>query len=143
LLIAKGYSVSFRVNNRWIKAPGGYALLHDPSGSSFAKCAALIAPFSKNRQAIQNGEARSYFGQDPLGGSIAVPPRALSAWKKVGPVEEIRYTRKCPGRKCAHAAPYFHPFEKGYTPMLYRRGRLLRLELGPGCEWTERGIVRP
>jgi hypothetical protein len=144
VLIAKGYTVSFTLAaGGTVKAPAGYGLLHDPTGRSWAKCSGLVCSFRKDGDEIEDGEAKSYFGKDPLGGELALPPKSLSEWKKLGPVTEIRYTRKCPGRKCDNAAAYYHPFEQGKLPMLYRRGKMLRLELGSGCEWNYRGIVRP
>jgi hypothetical protein len=144
MLIAKGFSVSFKLTNgKMVRAPGGYGLLHDPSGKDWPKCSGLVASFSKGGGEIDDRLAKDYFGHAPREGELSLPPRALSAWKKVGAVAEILYTRRRPGRLLAdHQDEYFHPFEKG-TPTLYRRGRMLRLELGPNCEWSWRGVVRP
>jgi hypothetical protein len=143
MLICKGFSVSFVLaSGKKVKAPGGYGLLHDPSGRDWAKCSGLVAPFQKGGGEIDDREAKDYFGHAPREGALSLPPRALSSWKKLGVVSEILYTRRRPGRLPAdHQDQYFHPF-KG-TATLYRRGRMLRLELGADCSWSWRGIVRP
>lgn len=146
MLIAKGYRVSFVIENgRKVSAPAAYALLHDPSGSGWPKCSGLVAPFTKGGGEVARnsaGDARSYFGHDPKLGHLSAPPRNISAWKRVGVVNEILYSRRRPsGLPAKHAADYYHPF-KG-TATLYRRGRLLRLELHEGCVWNWRGLVRP
>jgi len=144
MLIAKGYRVNLKLENgRKVRAPASYGLLHDPSGRDWAKCSSLIAPFQKTGDEVSDGEAKSYFGSEPREGRIALPPKSLGAWHRVGPVVEIEYTRRRPGRLPAdHQADYYHPFE-GKHPMLYRIGKLLRLELGSGCSWNWRGLIRP
>jgi hypothetical protein len=143
--ICKGFAVSFVMDDgRRVRAPASYGFLHDPSGRTFPSCVGLVAPFAKGGDEIDNAEARDYFGYDPRDGTIApVPPRSLGAWRRVGRVEEILYTRRRPGRLPAkHRASYYHPIEAG-TATLYRLGNLLRVELGSNCEWNARGIVRP
>jgi hypothetical protein len=146
VLIAKGYRVRFVLfGNRSVRAPAGYALLHDPSGHAWPKCSGLCAPFTKTKETVDDREARSYFGffSDAPGlGKLVLPPKDLGSWKRVGEVDEILYTRARPNRlRSSHQADYFHPFEG--KAVLYRRGRLLRIELGRGCVWNWRGIVRP
>ena len=143
MLICKGFSVSFKLSSgKTVKAPGGYGLLHDPSGRDWAKCSGLVSPFSKGGSEIDDAKAKEYFGHPPREGALSLPPRSLSSWRKLGVATEILYTRRRPGKLPAeNRDKYFHPF-KG-TAMVYRLGRMLRVELGPGCEWTERGIVKP
>jgi len=148
MLIAKGYAVRVLLergaNQVWVAAPASYGLLHDPSGTDWSKCSGLVAPFSKGGGELDDGDAKSYFGHAPREGELALPPKALSRWKRLGVITEIEYTRRRPGNLPAdHKAPYYHPFEQGKLPTLYRLGRLLRFEMGPGCVWNWRGIVRP
>jgi hypothetical protein len=144
MLICKGFAVSFKLaSGKTVKAPGGYGLLHDPGGKDWAKCSGLIAPFSKGGSEIDDAKAKDYFGHTARGGELKLPPRSLGEWKKLGVVSEILYTRRRPGRLPAdHQDRYYHPISNG-TATLYRRGRMLRIELGPGCDWSYRGIVSP
>lgn len=143
VLICKGFSVSFKMENgKTIRAPAGSGLLHDPSGVSWNKCSGLVAPFSKGGDEIDDRLAKEYFGHTPREGEMSLPPKSLSAWKKLGVTTEILYTRRRPGRLPANDADrYTHSFEG--TATVYRLGRLLRLELGSSCSWTWRGIVTP
>ena len=151
MLIAKGYTVSFKlVEGGTVKAPASYALLHDPEGKEFPKCAGFTSPFVKQGRAVNNREAKSYFEKFgdtrslPIGGQLGIDvPNPLSKWKRIGEIEKINYTRKCPGRSCSHPGRYYHPFEQGKFPVLYRWGRHLRMEMGRGCEWNWRGVVYP
>jgi hypothetical protein len=144
MLIAKGYTVLFVLSSgRTAKPAASYGLLHDPSGRDWPACSGLVAPFSKGGDEVENSEARKYFGHTAREGKAVLPPRSLSAWTKVGVVDEVLYTRTRPGHlPASHRGTYYHPIEKG-TATLYRRGRLYRVELGRGCVWNERGVVRP
>jgi hypothetical protein len=145
MLIAKGYAVTAILKTgKHVKAPAGYAMLHDPSGKYWPACSGLVAPIArKSGEAVSCGPAQDYFGHEPLGGEVDVPPRALSQWKSLGEIDELLYTRRRPrGLPASNAGPYFHPIEKG-TARLYRLGRMLRIELGSGCVWNWRGIVKP
>jgi hypothetical protein len=138
MLIAKGYSPSFEmVAGKIVRAPKGAALLHDPTGRAWPSCSGLVMTFTKGGGPIEDRDAEDYLGVGPLRGSLEVPPKALREWKPLGEVEVVNYRRI--GK---HAAPYYHPIEGGKA-LLYRRGRALRIELGSGCVWSWRGIVRP
>jgi hypothetical protein len=144
MLICKGFSVSFVLaSGKTVKAPAGYGLLHDPSGKDWAKCSGLVVSFEKGGDEIDDKLAKEYFGHPAREGELQLPPHSLSSWKKLGVAKEILYNRRRPGNlPAAHQDKYYHPFDKG-TATLYRLGRMLRIELGPGCEWSYRGIVRP
>jgi hypothetical protein len=145
-LIAKGYAVTFKLaGGKTVKAPSGYAFLHDPSGKYWPACSGLVAPIGRKLgTAVDHAAGKEYFGHDPMAGELGVsPPKALSAWKRLGEVDEVLYTRRRPGGLKAYAGGlYYHPIEKG-TAHAYRLGRLLRIELGSGCVWNWRGIVKP
>lgn len=155
MFIRKGTSVWFKLEDgKRVSAPRGAALLHDPSGKQWNKCSALVAPFRTNvrpaTEAEMKGAPSEYLGRSYRAsvGTLEVPPRRLSEWERIGVVKEIRYTRggtKAPGK-------FFHPFNKrvlmfaftaGDRAVLYRRGNAMRLEMGSGCIWDDRGIVRP
>ena len=143
MLICKGFSVSFElVSGKTVKAPASYGLLHDPSGKDWPKCSGLVAPFEKGGDEIDDRLAKEYFGHTAREGEMALPPRALSSWRKLGVAAKILYFRRRPGNLPAeHRDEYFHPF-KG-TATVYRLGRMLRVELGPNCSWTWRGVISP
>jgi len=147
MLTAKGYEVSFRLKTgRVVRAPRSYGLLHDPEGRAWPKTSVIIALFRRSgRSSPPSGDASRYFGYAPRQGTIDLPPKNLSSWRKVGEVAEIDYWR--PG---THEGDYFHPFKpKGWMfsektwPTLYRRGRTLRLEMGDGAVLNWRGFVYP
>jgi len=145
MLIAKGYAVTFKMaDGKTIRPPASYALLHDEEGSDWPRCSGLVAPVARvSSQPVQSRAASAYFGSEPVAGQMVLPPRNLSAWRPVGTVAEVLYTRRRPrGLPSAHAADYYHPVTKG-TATLYRRDRHYRLELGAGCAWNWRGIIRP
>ena len=143
MLIAKGYAVSFILDSgHKFAAPRGAALLHDPSGKDWPACSGLVLPISRTSQEIDNRQADNYFGSQPMKGSVSLPPRSLSEWKRLGMIDEILYSRRRPrGLPADNKGDYFHPF-KGEA-VLYRRGRAYRMELSKSCTWTWRGIVRP
>jgi hypothetical protein len=145
MLIAKGYGVRFVMEHGSVRPARTHALLHDPSGRVWPKCSGLVSPFRKTGDEINDSTAKSYFGlfsDAPRRGILVMPPRALSEWRFSGYVEEIEYSRFRPdGLRSSHRDDYFHPF-KG-DALLYRRGGLFRIELGRGCLWNWRGIVRP
>jgi hypothetical protein len=147
MLIAKGYDIGFKLEGErdLILPPKSYAMLHDPSGSSWPKCSVLVAPFSRRGDYVRNALAKEYFQYEPWGGRITLPDRHLSSWKKVGPVKEIDYYWR-PGEE--YEGDWWHPFGeagflfKSHLPILYRSNRLLRLELGR-CTLDWRGFVYP
>jgi hypothetical protein len=138
MLIAKGYAPSFKmVEGGTIRGGRGAALLHDPTGRAWPSCSGFIIAFSKGGKETKDSAAEEYLGRAPKLGEATVPPKALSSWKRVGEVETVNYRRI--GN---HAASYYHPIEGGRA-VLYRRGHALRIELGSGCVWNWRGIVKP
>jgi hypothetical protein len=145
MLVAKGFGVICRMTDgRTIRAPFRYALLHDESGHDWPSCSALVMPIQIRRddEPVDDSAARSYFGTQPLGCDGETPSRNLSRWRPVGQIDQIDYTRECPKRECRLEDDYWHPIERGEA-RLYRLGRMLRIELGGGCKWNWRGIVRP
>lgn len=144
MLTAKGYRVAFEVAGRIVKAPARYAILHDPEGKAWPRCSVLVALFQRGGGHVEDADAERYFGYPPREGSYFTPPHALSEWKRVGEVSRIDYWR--PGE---YEGKWFHPFKDGgwvfkaKLPVLYRRGRLLRLELHDGCVLSWRGFQWP
>jgi hypothetical protein len=153
VLVCKGKRVRFVMKGgRSVRARG--SMLHDPSGRAWGRCSVLVASFTPGTRratdAELRGEPRDYFGKSysALVGRIALPPKALSEWKRVGEVERIYYWRtgtRAPG-------PFQHPFGKrraeflfvaGKLPVLYHRGGAYRLELGNMCAIDDRGLVYP
>lgn len=145
MLIAKGFHVIFKMDDgRTVRPPAGHALLHDEDGRDWPRCSGLVIPIKRvTREPVRSSSAKSYFGHEPVGGRVVLPPRTLSEWQRVGVIDEVLYTRRRPrGLPSAHRADYYHPIDKG-TATLYRRGRHYRMELGSGCRWNWRGIITP
>jgi hypothetical protein len=149
MLIAKGYDIELRLASEGhkpiVRPPKSYAMLHDPSGRDWPSCSVLITPFRKGRQDVEDALAEEYFGYEPKAGAVIIPSRDLGNWKKWGEVAEIDYWR--PGE---HRGDWWHPFGEGWwifpggkLPLLYKQGRLLRMEFTEGCELSWRGFVYP
>lgn len=158
MLIAKGNEVSFKLKSgSEIFASSTYSMLHDPSGQDWPSNSVLIAPFRRGKLEIEDSDAEDYFGASPKGGSIELPPRSLKEWKPFGPVQRIDYTRRRPlGLPTEFKGDYRHEFDgtegafgflfhvfEAPEVLLYKRGRLLRLELPFGAELNSRGYVFP
>jgi len=143
MLIAKGYSVRFILDSgHKFSAPRGAALLHDPSGKDWPACSGLVLVIQRTGEEISDSKADDYFGSQPMKGRVALPPKSLSDWKRLGMIDELEYSRRRPrGLPADNKGDYFHPF-KGEA-VLYRRGRAYRMELAKSCVWNWRGIVRP
>jgi hypothetical protein len=161
VLIVKGRSVAFDLEDREILVRRSSGLMHDPTGRSWPRCSLLIGPFQRGRAARSDApsyrDAQSYFGRDAevRQGEVDPPPRPLASWKRLGTVEQIWYTRA--GMRYRHRgkpSPFRHPFNepgiltrlfrgKGRRPVLYAHGRFLRLEMQRGCILDARGIVWP
>lgn len=137
MIVAKGYAVTLTLEDgQKLRGP---ALLHDESGKDWPSCSSLVAAFRKTQEHLK--DVRGYFGAvyQVRRGELQLPPRDLSAWTRVGAATEITYSRHG-----EHADDYYHPFgEKSALPIVYRRGGVLRIELGRGCKWNWRGIIRP
>lgn len=157
MLIAKGYDVRFGARGKKIAAPASYGMLHDPTGADWPSSSVLVAPFSKDREEIDFDLAESYFGDGPLGGSVNLPPRDISRWTLVGNVESIDYSRRRPhGLPSKYEGDYYHFFDgsegllsilsllfKAPEPVLYRRGKIFRMELPAWAELSDRGYIWP
>lgn len=156
MLVVTGTRVTFEM------ADGGEVVVRprcgmmlDTEGTHWAKCSLLVGPYDKGsaaRHEIITRGARAYLGRNHVirEGSVDLPPRALSGWKRIGPVTRIWYVRggtKYPG-------PFKHQFGKpgfltrlfkgvGKKPILYTRGAFLRLEMQSGCMLDDRGILFP
>jgi len=150
MLIAKGFRCRFFLEQGGSRY--GSVMLHDETGEWWPYSSGLVVPsFRRLGKPLEDKAAQKYYGDDyPLKeGSVTLPPKELSEWREVGRVVKAHYDR----RGDVEPGPYEHEFGHGFTlfralaggglPMLYARGANLRLELGPGAEWSWRGIVRP
>src|SRR5260370_21832221 len=113
MLIAKGYSVRFILDSgHKFSAPRGAALLHDPSGKDWPACAGLVLVIQRAGEEISDSKADDYFGSQPMKGRVALPPKSLSDWKRLGMIDEIEYSRRRPrGLPADNKGDYFHPFK--------------------------------
>lgn len=159
MLIAKGNEVSFKlVGGSEIFAPATYSMLHDPTGEDWPADSVLVAPLkSKGRNELDYPEAEDYFGAPPLEGKFELPSKNLKAWKSLGEVSRIDYSRKRPlGLFTAFKGDYRHEFDgtegafgflfhvfEAAKPVLFKCGRMLRLELPFGASLNERGFIWP
>jgi hypothetical protein len=132
-------------------------MLYDESGYYWPKCSLLVAPFDQGHDPVDVTKARWFFGKnfDTLQGQAPLPPRTISAWKKLGELEQIFYDR---------AGKYKGPFEHRFNShrsltqlvigvlnrgaakspaILYAHGDCYRVEFPRGCVIDDRGIVLP
>jgi hypothetical protein len=131
-----------------LDAPAGTSLLHDPDGVWWPKCSCLVMRIHRTHKPLTPTIAeRAYFGRTHglRAGKVSLPPKDLAAWSEIGEVTHIWYLRtgkRAPG-------PFHHKmhggwFDFGKHPvLLYRFGKIWRLELGAGCTLDDRGFVRP
>ncbi len=153
MLVAKGEHCWLKLEGGGSVSPRG-AMLHDEAGTTWSKHSILFLPFHRSGRpasdAQTKGAPRHYLGREYeiRVGSVDLPPRALSAWTRVGPVERIEYAR--PGTRAP--GNFYHDFgkrrlaglfRKGRNPVLYKCGRAYRLELGAKSISDSRGIVHP
>jgi hypothetical protein len=150
--VCKGYDVSFKLDKGMVHCPKKAGLLHDPSGSSWPRNSVLIASFQRTGQLLPEEEETDEIDSFKAGdrskkGVLNFPPRDLSQWKRLGLVERIDYTRVG-----VYADDYEHPFqqERGFwvfkekiETVLYRRGRVHRLEMPEDAELSWRGFIFP
>jgi len=152
-VIAKGFAVSFDLTDGTaIDAPAAYAMLHDPTGRYWKRTSVLVAPFDKRGEEVEpSSAARDYLGRSwkTREGSVALPPKPLSAWRYEGEVECIWYRRhgaKYGGQRFKHRfnEPGLRKLIYGSgRARLYSRGRLYRLELPRGAIADSRGFFWP
>jgi hypothetical protein len=158
MLIAKGYAVRFKLLERVklvLPSPNS-AMLHDPTGRYWSKNSLLVVPFRKlgGELSRYEGQVRDYLGRSYHAklGSVEIPPRALSRWETLGPLERLDYRRggtKAPGG-------YQHHFNKPRglwkliflfkgrgTAILRRYGRAYRVDLPSNALLDDRGIAFP
>jgi hypothetical protein len=150
MLIAVGWSVRIPLLEGGTATGAPHAaLLHDPTGRHWSKCSGLVTTITKRGEACDDERALKYLGTTAHQGTAALPPRDLGAWKMIGHAASILYSRH--GK---NAGKYEHEFGQhrvaGFVvgvsdsgPRVYARGAALRIELGAGCVWDERGIVAP
>jgi hypothetical protein len=147
LLIAKGYNVRLALTGSRLRR--GNVLLHDETGVDWPRDSGLIVPtFQRLNRPCDDAEAQRYYGDEYelLCGRVKLPPLALSKWKFLGSVQGADYERRGyiePGQKRHEFDQSTFFFNRRGLPKLYGHGRALRLELGPGSEWSWRGFVRP
>jgi hypothetical protein len=156
MLMVKGTRVAFDMQEGGeviVRSKSG--MMHDPKGIAWPRCSLLVGPFQRtgHHPEREGADARAYFGRSYslLQGQVASPPpRALSSWEKLGPVEQIWYTRT--GSR--FTGKFRHPFNqpgvvtqifkgKGRPPILYAHGSFLRLEMQAGCLVDSGGIRWP
>lgn len=151
MLIAKGFRCRFFLEGG--SSRHGHVLLHDEDGDAWPYSSGLIVPsFTRSGDPCDDAAAQKYYGEDyPLKcGGVDTPPVSLDdGWEPVGRVVKAHYDRRGyvePGPKSHEFSSYgglFRVLVGGGFPTLYRRGNVMRLELGRGAMWDWRGIVRP
>ena len=87
-MIRKGSRVLFVLaDDTEVEPPASYAMLHDPTGRYYHPRAVLVGPIDKGPvESDPPEEAVDYLGSSHVvhRGNVELPPRALSAWKKLG-----------------------------------------------------------
>jgi hypothetical protein len=157
MLVCVGYDVDFELeSSRVVRAPENAAMLYDKTGHQWPYTSLVVVPFRRLGKKAERGNrfAKAWFGRsyDLLEGSAAVPDRDMTAWREVGPVLRVFYTRGSGDQREARRAgdyehdfsirgPFdFFTFRRPKLPMLYRRGAALRLEIARDYAVTAAGI---
>lgn len=155
MILVKGTSVAFDLGpDKAIECPRAHGLMHDESGSAWPKSSVLVGPYKRTARAIDpGGRGRAYFGGDyqARAAAVALPPRDLGRWRKIGEVTCVWYVRpgtRAPGRFRHRFGAGWETFLLGsHKPVLYvcRSGgaEWHRLELGAGAVVDDRGFVSP
>lgn len=140
MILVKGERVFFAMaSGRIVRCPPGNGLLHDPDGEIWPRCTTYIGPIRRTIVATATGgKAKAYFGRNYEGKAVTFSSPPATGWREVGLAVQIDYSRR--GK---YAGPYFHPFKRGVHPTLFRSGKWLKLELGNGCIYDDRGFVFP
>jgi hypothetical protein len=157
VIVVKGTHVAFDLKGRShdrerpdIVCRASLGLMRDPEGMRWPRCSALIGPFGKGGPVVESAYARKWVGKGVTTrqGSVALPPKDLSAWKTLGEVETLYYLR--PGTRAP--GMYRHAFNKDVLSrlvfgrrkvMLRKHGRFYRLDMGDRCTIDDRGFVFP
>jgi hypothetical protein len=127
-------------DGKHIRLPPRYATFHDEEGTVLPKCAVFFGHFKKTRKPAEMSRAdRRYFGAQHRAVLAELPKIPVDGWREIGPVKMIYYVRR------GHRAPggFHHPFAEGHRPILFKQGRLYKLELGSGCLVDDRGYRWP
>lgn len=145
--------------SKTIRPPRDAGMLYDDSGTYWPKCSLLIAEFDRGRK--KTNEGKDYFGRnaDRREGHLDPPPQDISAWRRLGEIDQIFYDRagtKYPGffrhefnkpkgirvkliflvkGKAAKEPAVLYTLKSGKT--------FYRIELPGGCIVDDRGIVLP
>jgi len=104
MLIDKGRNIVFQLEGRDLRLSNELRMLHDPMGDSWPRTSVLFAPIEEDGDPLEeDADVREYFGRGYVaqGGSVDLPAKNISSWKKVGLVQTIFYTRtgiRAPGK---------------------------------------------
>lgn len=119
--------------------PKGYGTFHDQKGLVLPKCQVFFGHWKKTSMpAKMDRSQRRYFGADHKAFMAKLPKIPVEGWKKIGDVEMIYYVRR--GKRAPGG--FHHPY-KSRHPVLYKQGKLFKLDLGDGCVVDDRGYVFP
>lgn len=129
-------------NGRTVVLPKSYGTFHDSKGIVLPRCVVFFGPWKKtSTRAKMDRDQRRYFGADHKAFIAKLPEIPVGGWKKVGDVTMIYYVRRG-ARKDAAGKGFHHPY-KSEHPVLYKQGRLYKLDLGSNCVVDDRGYVFP
>jgi hypothetical protein len=127
-------------SGRLLTLPSSYGQIHDQEGKILPKCQIFFGPFKKTRRPVKmNSSHRRYFGTDYRATLAVLPDIPMDGWKKIGEVAQIFYVRK--GTRAPGG--FHHPYKSEHRPVLYKSGRLYKLDLGEHCRVDDRGYRWP
>jgi hypothetical protein len=122
------------------RLPATYGTIHDQEGKVLPKCSVFFGPYKKlGRKVEMSRSDRRYFGGEYKAQLAKLPKIPVAGWKEIGPVAKIFYVRK--GTRAPGG--YHHPFAEGHRPVLFKSGRIYRLDLGSACLVDDRGYRWP
>lgn len=138
-VLVKGSHVKFDLKNGSVsRRPVGHGIIHDESGQVYPKDEFYIGPYKKTRRsAALTKDAKAYFGKN-YAGVVAIVDVPDGPWEPFAVADQIWYRR--PGK---YSARYYHLFDKKTVVFLSKCGEFIRVEMGEGSIYNDRGIVRP
>jgi hypothetical protein len=127
-------------DGKMLRLPASFGTFHDQEGVVLPKCSVFFGNYKKTGRKVEMSRSdKRYYGGSYKAQLATLPKIPISGWIEIGPVAKIFYVRKGPRA----SGGYHHPFAAGHQPVLFKSGRLYRLDLGSNCLVDDRGYRWP